>query len=171
MKFKIFRYNQGPKGVIYTLWKEGDELPELENALLEYKEIRGERYFYELIAFIRGMCEKTGFRVERFRDENLTWKDGIYALRGTAENRFYLYHNSSERIILTGGGVKTTKLFQEDPKLLFVVNCLKSVSKLLWDYPELNLKLLSDSEIDLDFTWSGELSNVDEILEKITNGS
>ncbi len=165
MKFKVILQQEGPRGTIYSLIEENSDSSEIEKAFDEYAEYRGEEHLEELQLVLWEMCKKFSFRIQRFRDENLTGKEGVYALGNTGDYRFYLYHDATERIMLTGGGVKKVKRFQDDPKLNFVVNYLYSISKLLWENRELSLKGLCERGITIEVDWTGVITNEHEILE------
>lgn len=169
MKFKIFLYYPGPKSSIFTLWKEGADTPEIENALLEYKEIQGERAYQELTGSLRKSCEKFGFDPYGYKSEGPTGREAVYAFKQTGRFRFYFYYDARERILLSGGGLKTTRSYQEDPKLYFMVRCLIGLEKLIKNNDDLSLIKLHKIEISIEFNETGDIINQKEILEKIKN--
>jgi len=167
MKFKIILFLKGPKGSIYTLLEENSAISELEKALIEYRKFRDEQKYNDLLAYLLAMCNSFGFQQDRFRDENLTGLEGLYALNKTKDYRFYLYHNSTEQILLTGGGIKQVKLYQQSGKLNFVAKYVISISKLLWENRELTLAGLCENEVLIEVDWTGAIVNTDDILEEM----
>ncbi|MCA0387449.1 MAG: hypothetical protein LCH52_03045 [Bacteroidetes bacterium] len=69
--------------------------------------------------------------------------------------------------MLSGGGLKTTRSYQEDPKLHFMVRCLTALEKFINDNDDLSLLKLYSKEISIEFNEAGDISNQKEILEKI----
>lgn len=167
MKFKIILLLKGPKGSIYTLLEENSAISEFEKALIEYHDLKGEQKYNDLRAYLLAMCNSFGFSQDRFRYENLKGIEGLYALNKTKDYRFYLYHNSTQQILLTGGGIKQVKLYQQSGKLNFVAKYVISISKLLWENRELTLAGLCENEVIIEVDWTGAIVNTDDILEEM----
>ena len=120
----------GQKATIYSVRIEDDVDTLLEKFVAEnipsYRdEVR------ELLLRLQQIGHHTGARETFFKPNEGKPGDGIEALYDAADKhlRLYCIRNGRVAVIVGGGGPKTTRTWQEDPKLKFENELLQRLSK------------------------------------------
>lgn len=137
LDFELTCYKEAGAGSIYTVKFEDHDTSELERFLTD-EEHRAQWDFEPLSAKLQRLAEKTGFEPHFFRNESDS-DNSVCALSYDAdENRqgdLRLYCcRWTEGICIAGyGGVKTTRTYQEDPKLDEAVRRMEYVDRRLYD--------------------------------------
>ncbi len=168
MKFKIVLYQSGRGGSVYSLQDVTKDKSELEIALREYNLLFGEKMLQMLALRLKRMIEKFGFDAFDFKSEGNTGRESIFALNNTDMYRFYLFYESRHKIALAGGGVKRTRTYQDDQILYRKVKMLKSISFLVKEL-EVSIATICDKEIILDFDSNGDIINMEEIHNELSD--
>lgn len=132
MNFSLVRNSSfsGQKAVIYSVCIEEDvetllEKFVAENVVLYRDEVR------ELLLRLQQIGHNTGARETFFKPNEGKPGDGLEALydAGNKHLRLYCIRNGRVAVIVGGGGSKTTRTWQEDPKLKAENELLQLISK------------------------------------------
>ena len=120
----------GSRAVIYSVRIEDDVDTLLERFVAENVEVHRDEV-REMLLRLREIGHNTGARETFFRPEEGKPGDGIEALRAITGSRLRLYciRNGRVSVIVGGGGPKTTRSWQEDPKLKAENELLQLISK------------------------------------------
>ena len=154
--------------------EDGESIAVFDKTLREFKDYCGNdrnKKYLQFRRYLTKACEKYGFDYFEFKSEDESGKDSVFAFKGTGNFRFYLYYDARERILLAGGGIKTTRSYQEDPVLKYQVRCLTAISRLIRNNDEITLQKLHQNECQIKFNEAGQIINQEEILEEIGYGN
>lgn len=152
MKFTLVKQGKlsGARATVYTVkLSDGTDLFDqfLEENIGGYHED-----INDILQRLRTIATKTGAQKNYFKLREGKPGDGVSALYDSPKKhlRLYCVRMGNSVIILGGGGPKTTRTYQEDPKLNHEANLLKHVSKEITD--KMNTKYLrfSDDELELE---------------------
>lgn len=154
LSFQIIHLEEGARGHLYSV-KIGDrEMCEFERFL----EWFADQPDTEKIARrIQIMLDDTGFQKESFRDES-TYLNSVSALSNDLGNlRLYCCQFSTTLLIAGYGGIKHTKTYQDDPKLLDAVQTLEHIEKRIMSRHKAGgIKITTDGKFDGDLTFESE---------------
>ncbi len=122
---------ESEKTTLYSICFEKDGTTEFEKFVAEFEmNAQYNSDYQRIIAALQVILEKGA--LERFFRPEGKMKDNVQAIPITGGKlRLYCLRISEKIIILGNGGVKTTKTYQEDPKLYGYVLDLQKFEKIL----------------------------------------
>ena len=149
----------GHKAGIYSVCINDDPETLLDRFTRENVELHRDE-LREMLLRLREIGHNTGARETFFRPNEGKRGDGIEALKAITGKRLRLYciRNGQVAVIIGGGGPKTTRTWQEDPKLKAENELLQRISKTIiealkatdiWWSPD-GLTLEGDLTLDTD---------------------
>ncbi len=116
---------------LYSICFEGSELSEYEKFLNEFKDNATYNRDFNIILLALSKIIDRGALERFFRIEG-KMSDNVAALAIDSRSlRLYCLRISDQVLILGNGGVKSTRTYEEDPKLLGYVTDLQSFDKAL----------------------------------------
>lgn len=142
---------------IFSVKIEGEEQTLFENFAEEYVE-QFEEEVLDIYNRLKSIGKAFGARPHFFKDKEGAPGDGVSALFDTPNGllRLYCIVYGRVAIILGGGGLKTVRAWQDDPKLYKEATMMKHVSSKV-------TQAIKDGDIKItDNGLSGELRIIDE---------
>ncbi|MDR9408830.1 MAG: hypothetical protein RI573_08290 [Balneolaceae bacterium] len=151
MKFLLKKKDKlsGKKATVYTV--ELDDGTDLFSQFLSENHGDYDDDLSDILQRIRAMANKTGAQKHFFKTKEGIPGDGVCALYDTPDKhlRLYCIRMGNAVIILGGGGPKTTRTLQQDPKLKKENYLLREVSKEITDKMNSKEIRFSDDELEL----------------------
>lgn len=151
IQFKIIELVKSPIGSLYSIKFCNEEKNEFQKFLDDPDINSFPDDLQRLTNRLNDMLNRQGFRDNFFKLKESKRSDKVVALR---QNKIRLYCCKYENtiLILGSGGVKTTRTYQEDPKLFKKVQIMAKVSDLVE-------KQISDRELKIiDNEFIGDLN-------------
>lgn len=152
MKFSLNKQEQlsGNKAKVYSVQIEGEDT-DLFNKFLSENAEEYENDTKDILQRIRAMANKTGAQEHFFKTHEGKPGDQVCALYDTPKQnlRLYCIRMGNTVIILGGGGPKSTRTLQEDPKLKKENYLLRDVSEAIKQKMISNEIRFSEDELEL----------------------
>jgi len=151
VKFILNKKNKlsGNRATVYTV--ELEDGTDLFNQFLNENQENYESDLKNILQRIRSMATKTGAQEHFFKMKEGKPGDQVCALYDTPEKnlRLYCIRMGNTVIILSGGGPKTTRTLQQDPKLKKENYLLRDVSDAILQKMTSGELRFSDDEMEL----------------------
>lgn len=150
---ELLLVEQGAGATIYTIHFLSEEESEFERFYHRFKEdSRYNEDFNRILAFVGRIAENGA--LERYFWREGKFNDGVYALPVIKSKlRLYCLRLSDRILILGNGGVKTTRIYNEDDSLRGFVMTLQNFEKLLREEETSGNVEITIDEIKTDSTF------------------
>jgi hypothetical protein len=139
----------GNKASVYTV--RLDDGTDLFDQFLGENHNDYEKDVKDILQRIRAIANRTGAQEHFFKTKEGEPGDGVCALYDTPDKhlRLYCIRMGNAVIILGGGGPKSTKTLQEDPKLKKENYLLRDISQYITENMNTKVIRFSDDELEL----------------------
>ena len=139
---------ESEKTTLYSISFEMDGMTEFEKFVAEFEmNATYNRDYQRIIAALQAILDKGA--LERFFRPEGKMEDNVQAIPiGGGKLRLYCLRISEQIVILGNGGVKTTKSYQEDPKLYGYVLDLQRFDKMLKENLEKGYVSIEEKELN-----------------------
>lgn len=152
MNFTLVKQNElsGNKATVYTV--QLSDGADLFNQFLSENHGDYNEDINDILLRLRSIATKTGAQEHFFKLHEGKPGDGVSALYDSPNKhlRLYCVRMGNSVIILGGGGPKTTRTYQEDPKLNHEANLIIQVSKEITEKMNTKYLCFSDDELELE---------------------
>lgn len=139
--------SESPKTTLYSISFENDGTTEFEKFVSEFEtNARYNSDYQRIIAALQVILERGA--LERFFRPEGRMNDNVQAIPiEGGKLRLYCLRISEQIVILGNGGVKSTKSYQEDPKLFGYVMDLQRFEKILKEHIEKGYISVNEKEL------------------------
>ena len=139
--------SESPKTTLYSISFENDGTTEFEKFVSEFEtNARYNSDYQRIIAALQVILERGA--LERFFRPEGRMNDNVQAIPiEGGKLRLYCLRISEQSVMLGNGGVKSTKSYQEDPKLFGYVMDLQRFEKILKEHIEKGYISVNEKEL------------------------
>jgi hypothetical protein len=159
MNYRIVKYVQlsGRRATIYTLVKEGESLTLFDAFLKECNTLHPAETA-NLVAKLRAMGQQTGLSPHLFRVHEGLPGDLVVAVSDDPDQKLRVYgiRYGATILLLGGGGPKTVRAWQDDPKLKAAAEEMIAISEAMMEKMTQRELTWTDDELE----WIGDFTIV-----------